>query len=179
MALAFSFTKPAGSTYFLKKGGEVKFFSTAPMEDITAMNHSSSALFNSASNSITIKIPIKAFEFEKDLMYQHFLEKKYMWAEKYPFADFKGSLDDMGSVNFDKNGTYEVSVSGSLSIRGISKEYKVPGTIEVSGDNVTCQTKFMVKLADHEVPIPKVVVKNIAEQVEVTIDLPMSKYIKK
>ena len=179
VAFVFSFTKPAGNTYFLKKGGEVKFFSSAPMEDITAINHSTSALLNTAGNTMTVKIPVKAFEFEKDLMYQHFLEKKYMWSEKYPYIDFKGSLENVGSVNFDENGTYETSVTGTMTIRGVSKEYTIPGTIKVDGENINCNAKFMVKLADHEVPIPKVVVKNIAEEVEITVDLPMAKFVKK
>lgn len=177
--MALSFTKPAPTTYFLKKGGEVKFFSSAPMEDITALNHNSSAVFKTSDYSMTIKIPVKSFEFEKDLMYQHFLEKKYMWAEEYPYAEFKGALENPKSVNFEKDGTYDATVTGTMTIRGIAKEYKIPGTITIAGDDVECNAKFMVKLADHEVPIPKVVVKNIAEEVEVTVKLPMKKYVKK
>ncbi|MFY0673087.1 MAG: YceI family protein [Bacteroidia bacterium] len=176
MALAF---KPAGKVFFQNQSGEIKFFSTAPLEDITALNHKSSALLKTEDGSLTVKVPIRAFEFEKDLMYQHFLEKKYMWAEKHPEAELKAKITNLGEIDFDKDGTYNASVQGNLSIRGVSKEYTFNGKITVKGDNVKCDSKFDVKLEDHEVPIPRMVTENIAEVVEVTVNLDLDKYEKK
>lgn len=176
--LLFAF-KPADKIYLQNQAGEIKFFSTAPLEDITALNHKSSGLLKTADGSITLKVPIRAFEFEKDLMYKHFLEKKYMWAEKHPEAELKGTITNLTEINFDKNGTYKANVKGTLTIRGISKDYDISGEIIVNDKNLKCNAKFMVKLADHEVPIPKMVTENIAEEVEITVNLDMNVYEKK
>ncbi len=176
MALAF---KAENKVFFQNQAGEIKFFSSAPLEDITALNHKSSALLKTQDGSITVKVPIRAFEFEKDLMYEHFLEKKYMWAEKYPEAELKGTITNISEIDFNKNGEYDAHMKGNLTIRGISKEYSVVGKIIVNDNNVKCNSKFIVKLEDHEVPIPKMVTENIAETVEVTVNLDMNIYEKK
>lgn len=175
-AVAF---KPTNKVFFQNQAGEIKFFSSAPLEDITALNHKSSALLKTEEGSITVKVPIRAFEFEKDLMYQHFLEKKYMWAEKHPEAELRAKITNLGDVDFNTDGTYNANVKGDLTIRGISKEYSFSGKITVKGDNVKCESKFDVRLEDHKVPIPKMVTENIAEVVEVTVNLDLDKYEKK
>ena len=179
LTLVFLGFKPSPKVYLQKKGGEIKFFSTAPMEDITAINHESSAILKTGDGYLKVVTPIKSFEFEKDLMFKHFLEKKYMWADKYPKAEFIGNITNISSVNFDKNGSYPVDVTGKLTIRGVEKEYTVKGTLEVKDSKVTCDAVFNVNLEDHEVPIPKMVIDNIAETVELTIGLDLDIYEKK
>ncbi|MGB0431965.1 MAG: YceI family protein, partial [Bacteroidia bacterium] len=129
---------PTSSVYLQKQAGEIKFFSTAPLEDITALNHKSSALLKTADGSLKVIVPIRAFEFEKDLMYQHFLEKKYMWAEKHPEAILQAKITNIDEIDFNKNGVYNAKVNGSLNIRGVEKEYAVDGKITINDDNVKC-----------------------------------------
>ncbi|MBI3142608.1 MAG: YceI family protein [Bacteroidetes bacterium] len=176
-ALLWAFA-PVPKVYFQNQKGDITFFSSAALEDITAVNHKSSALLKTADGSLTVKVPIRSFEFEKDLMYKHFLQKKYMWADEHPEAEFAGKLTNLADINFDQDGEYAANVAGTLTIRGVSKDYQVNGTIKVVGNKLTCHAKFNVKLADHEVPIPKVVTENIAEVVEVTINLDMEEYAK-
>lgn len=180
VALSFAL-KPQGTTYLQDQSGSIKFFSTAPMEDITAINKSSSAILKSGDGYLKVKVPIRKFEFEKDLMYQHFLEKKYMWVEKYPEAEFQGNITNVSDIDFTKTGSYPATVKGTLTIRGVAKEYTSTGTVEIegAGDVVKCNSVFKVKLEDHEVPIPKMVIDNIAEEVELTINLVLPKYVKK
>jgi len=181
-SVAFAFAlKPEGTTYLQEKSGSIKFFSTAPLEDITAINKGSSAILKSGDGYLKVIVPIRKFEFEKDLMYQHFLEKKYMWAEKYPEAEFKGNITNLADIDFTKNGTYDATVKGTLTIRGVAKEYETSGTVTIAGagDLVQCHSVFKVRLEDHKVPVPKMVVDNIAEEVELTIDLELPKYVKK
>ena len=179
VAMAFS-NKPAGDIYLQDKGGYIKFFSTAPMEDITAENKASSAIFKSEDGYLKIKVPIRKFEFEKDLMYQHFLEKKYMWAEKYSDAEFLGNITNIADIDLTTDGSYDANVKGTLTIRGVAKEYEQQGTLTVEngGELIKCDAVFNVKLEDHKVPIPRMVIDNIAEVVEVTVKLEMPKYKK-
>lgn len=165
--------------YMCKGKGKVDFFSEAALEDIKAVNNKVTALLQTNSGEIQFKVIIKAFEFEKDLMYKHFLEKKYMWAEKYAASEFVGKVLNVSEIDFKKEGVYEVVVEGDLTIRGVSKKYKIPGTITVNADgSFVAKAVFDVALADHEVPIPSVVIDNIAEVVAVSIDIPFVKYVK-
>jgi polyisoprenoid-binding protein YceI len=100
-------------------------------------------------------------------MQQHF-NATYMETEKYPWSEFKGQIVD--AVDLSKDGVYNVTVEGTLNLHGVDKTYREHGTITVQGGAMKLNAKFNVKLADHKVKIPSIVVKNIAEQVAVTVN---------
>jgi len=155
--------------YSVEKSSIV-FFSDALVEDITASNTKSKALIAVASGEVAFEVPIKDFEFEKDLMKQHFNEK-YMDTEKYPKAQFGGKL-----IGFDKSkaGVQQVTAEGKLIIHGVTQQVKIPGTIELTNDKkLIMKAKFIVKLVDYKITIPQLVFQNIAEEIEVTIDFLM------
>ena len=146
--------------------GHITFFSSAILEDITATTNSVSSALNIQTNEIAFKVGIKSFEFRKRLMQEHFNEN-YMESDKYPHATFAGKINE--EVDWGTNGVHEVTASGNLDIHGVRKFYTTKATIEVKNGTIAARTKFNVKLEDHNIKIPRVVVKNIAEVVEVTV----------
>lgn len=144
----------------------VSFFSDAVLEDITAENTKSSAIFNSSTGDIAFSIPMKEFKFAKSLMQQHFNEK-YVESEKYPKSTFQGKI-----VGYQPgtSGAQQVKAQGKLTIHGVTKDIDVPGTIEAQGNKLLMKSKFKVKVADYNITIPQLVFQNIAEEVEVTVD---------
>lgn len=144
----------------------VSFFSDAAIEDISAENTKTAGAFNAANSEIAFSVPIKDYEFEKSLMKEHFNEK-YMETEKYPKSTFEGKIS-----GFDPNasGVQKVVSQGKLTIHGQTREVEIPGTIEKQGENLVMKSKFIVKLEDYKITIPKLLWQNIAEQVEVTVD---------
>lgn len=151
---------------FVAEKSVITFFSDALIEDITATNSKAVSLFNRQTGEVAFSIPIREFQFEKKLMQEHFNEK-YMESEKYPKALFSGVLQ-----NFDGSltGVQNVKAKGKLTIHGVTREVEISGTAEV-GNKITLKSKFPVKLADYKVKIPQVVFQNIAETVEVTVDI--------
>lgn len=150
----------------IDKRSRISFFSEAPLENILAVTEQATSALQISSNEIAFKVPIKSFEFRKPLMQEHFNEN-YLESDKFPYATFSGKID--GSVGWSKDGTYSVTAVGNLEIHGIKKRYTSPATIIVKGTSITAQTKFNVRLADHNIDIPRVVIKNIAEVVEVSV----------
>ena len=59
---------------FKSASSYVKFYSDAPMEDIEAINESASSLIDISNFNVAAVIPIKSFDFEKELM-----EKRTFW----------------------------------------------------------------------------------------------------
>ncbi len=144
----------------------LRFFSSAPLEDIEATSTQGVSAINPATRAIYFKVPINTFKFRKKLMQEHFNEN-YLESDKYPYAEFKGKI--LGDTDFTKEGVWPVETEGTLLIHGVSKTYRVSGTITVSGGKTTAEAKFNVRVADHNIKIPSLVVKNIAEVVEVTM----------
>lgn len=148
------------------KEGTATFFSEAPLENIDATSSSVNSFINTSNGEIVFIIPITSFKFQKSLMQEHFNEN-YMESGTYKNAQYKGKINE--PVDFTKDGTYNVSSTGLLTIHGVEKERTIYGSIAVKDGQAKLDSKFKVKLADHDVKIPKVVTENIAEEVEVTL----------
>lgn len=153
---------------YTSKSNEISFFSDGPVEDIAASCKSGQILLNTAKNEFAVKVTIKAFDFDKQLMQEHFNEK-YMESDKYPYATFIGKIVD--KINYTKDGTYKVDVVGKLTMHGVEKERTISCNVIVKGEEITVDSKFIVALKDHNIEVPSLVAQNVAETVEVTIKM--------
>lgn len=149
------------------RNASLRFFSSAPLEDIEATTTQGVSAINVKTRAVYFKVPINTFQFKKKLMQEHFNEN-YLESEKYPFAEFKGKVAD--EVDLTKDGSYPITVEGSLNIHGVTKDYREKGVITVKGGKLNATAKFNVRVADHKIKIPTLVIKNIAEVVEVTVN---------
>ena len=156
---------------FMTRSGKVTFFSATPIENIEAFNNEAAAAVNSATGDIVFQVPIKSFKFEQQLMQEHFNES-YMESDKFPKAEFKGK---MNAVDISKDGTYKTTVSGKMTIHGVTKDVQIPGTLTVKGGELTLNSKFMVATADYKINIPSLAAGKVAKQIEVTVNTILKK----
>lgn len=166
LMLCTVFTVQAQDRY-LTRDGHIKFFSSAPLEDIEANNNKVLSIVDLSKGEIAVNMFIKSFEFEKKLMQEHFNEN-YMESGKYPKSTFQGSFEVPAGLKAMEDGDYELEVSGELLIHGVKKPVTTAATLTVSGGALAGKVVFKVKVKDYDISIPKVVVRNIAEEVEVT-----------
>jgi polyisoprenoid-binding protein YceI len=158
------------SQKYMTKNGHIRFYSSTPMEDIEAHNRQVNAALDATTGDFVFKVLIKSFEFEKALMQEHFNEN-YMESHKFPNATFQGKITNLSEMNFAKDGTYNANIEGKLTIHGVTKDISEKGTFTVKDGVVQGFSKFNVKVADYEIKIPGAVVNNIAESIEVTVDV--------
>lgn len=158
---------------YMSKTGKVSFSSDAPMELINAESNKLTGILKAADKKFAFSINITSFQgFNSDLQREHFNEN-YMESEKYPKATFSGKIVE--NVDFTKDGTYKVNAKGKLTIHGVTVERTIPATITTKGGVSTINTKFTVKLVDHKIEIPTVVMKKIAEEIYITVTMNANK----
>lgn len=155
---------------YMTKNGYIGFYSHTPLEDIKADNNQVAGVLDVASGEMVFQVLIKSFHFERALMEEHFNEK-FMESEKLPKASFKGRITNLSSVNFSKNGTYEVTVEGDLTIHDVTNKVSIKGTIEVAAGGINASSKFKIIPEDYKIEIPAVVRDKIAKDVEVTVTM--------
>ena len=176
-ALVLSLSVSFAQIYTAKSGAtNITFFSSSPLEDITATNKGGVIVFKSTSNEIQIKVAIMNFKFKNALMEEHFNEN-YMETEKFPNATFKGKINE--AIDLTKDGEQKVTVTGKMEIHGVTKDETYDGTITKSGNDIIIRTKFKVKLVDYNIKVPSLYVKNIAEIVDVDVASTLEPYQKK
>ncbi len=168
-----SFTMAQGK--FFTRTGKISFYSKATLENIEAHNSQSTCILNTENGEMAFSVLMKGFDFEKALMQEHFNEN-YVESEKYPKSTFKGQIKDFSKEKFSKDGKYDVVVEGDLTIHGVTQKVSTPGVLEVGNGNIKANAKFPIEIKAYKIKIPSAVVDNIAENVEITVDLELEPY---
>lgn len=160
-----------------KEGGTIiGFYSKAPLEDIEASNKGGIVVMNTATNDIQVRITIQNFKFKNALMEEHFNEN-YLESQKFPNAVFKGKINE--KIDLTSDGEHKVTVTGKMEIHGVTKEETYQGTLSKKGNEITVDCKFKVKVADYNIQVPSLYVKNIAEVVDVDVHSILEPFQKK
>jgi polyisoprenoid-binding protein YceI len=176
MVLAIGMILPAHAQKYMTRNGHIFFKSNAEIDDgVEANNESVACVLDASNGNVAFQVLITAFQFEKALMQEHFNEN-YLESEKYPKSTFAGKIDNWKDVDMSKPGTYEVTVSGKLTIHGETNEVSQPGKLIVKEDgSVVMTTHMLVPLADYNIEIPSVVADKIAKEIDVDIDVTLNK----
>jgi hypothetical protein len=160
---------------FITRHGQISFFSKTPLENIDAVNNEVSSALNLQSGEVGFAVLIRSFHFERALMEEHFNEN-YMESDNIPKASFKGKINNPASVTVAKDGTYNVTAEGDLTIHGVTKKVSIPGTITVKSGQLELVSKFKIAPKDYNIKIPSLVADKIADAMNVSVDC---KYEKK
>lgn len=150
---------------YIGKKCTISFFSATKMEDIKAVNSVSKPVLNTKNGAFAIKASQNAFIFKSAFMQEHYNEN-YIESEKYPFATFTGTVNEV--VDYTKDGITEVTITGNLDMHGVTLPRTIKGTIEVKNGAIFMNSKFDVKVEDHKIKVPSLYVDKIAEIIEVT-----------
>ena len=156
---------------YMTRTGKINFNATAPSspEKISGVNNEVANILDSKTGDIVFQVLVKSFKFERELMKEHFNEN-YMESDKFPKSAFKGNVTNVGEVNFGKDGTYNVNVTGKLTIHGVTNEVTVPGTLSVKGKTINAKAVFPVMLKDYKIDVPSLVADKLNKQATITLD---------
>ena len=174
IALAFLITAFAGFSQgkYFTKTGKIDFSSKAPLEDIEAKNKTVTAVIDSKSGAVQFAVQMKGFEFEKQLMQQHFNEN-YIESDKYPKGEFRGTITNNSGINYSKEVTYPDSVIGKLTIHGVTRNVETSGNVKVTGGKLEVTSSFNIRLSDYKISIPAVVKDKVSNSIRITVNCRM------
>jgi hypothetical protein len=160
----------ANAQKYLTRNGSIVFYSETPLETIKAENNQVVGALDISSGEMVFQALIKSFHFERALMEEHFNEN-YMESDKIPKSTFKGKITNLSSVDFTKNGSYEVTVEGDLTIHDVTRKISTKGTIEVVSGGINANSKLTLVPEDFNITIPGVVRNKINKNLDVTISM--------
>ena len=153
---------------YYTKNGNISFFSKTAVEDIKADNNQVMSVVNTQNGELQFSLLTKGFHFKKALMEEHF-NKDYMESDKFPKSNFKGAITDITKVNFTKDGTYGTTVTGDLTLHGVTKKVTAASNIVIKSGKIMGTCKFAVALSDYGISVQKIYQDNIAKSIEITV----------
>ena len=153
--LSLTMVLAAGLLFAQKKtttSAVISFDATTPIDALPkAENKTVIASLDTKSGTIAFEAAIKSFAFSNPKIQEHFNNSGWMDSDQFPTATFKGTITNLKSVKFNKDGTYPVDVSGDLTMLGNTMAIDAKGTITVSGKVVVATADLKVKLEDYKV----------------------------
>ena len=158
----------ANAQKYMTKNGFIGFYSHTPMEDIKGDNNQVVGALDISTGEMVFQALIKSFHFDRALMEEHFNEN-YMESDKFPKSVFKGKISNLKDVDFSKNGIYNVTVEGDLTIHDVTNKISTQGTIEVVSGGINANSKFKIVPEDYKINIPGVVKDKFDKNLEVTV----------
>jgi hypothetical protein len=154
--------------------GKIHFYASTPIQDIEATSNNGLCVLNAQTRKISAKIQMTSFVFRRQKMQEDFNED-YAESNKFPVATLEAVITN--NINLTKDGTYDVTLKGTLDIHGTKKETEIKGKLVVkNGQPYTATARFDVKLADYNFKIPTIVVEKIAQVVQVDVNFEFKKY---
>lgn len=172
----FSLLQPVeitGQEIYSSNSVKIEFFSSAPVENIQAVTNNGISVWNLTSLEITFLVQIQTFQFRKAKMQTHFNEN-FMESREFPYATFKGIGKNLPSGLPD--GIYPIELTGELEIKGIKKYREIPAKLKIENAVLSLESNFKVACKDHNIEIPRIFWKNIAEVIDVKVE---ATYLKK
>jgi len=162
-----------GEDIYFTRSGTISFFSSTPIEDIRAINEQTTCVLDLETGDVSFRIPIRGFIFKNGLMQEHFNEN-YLESDTYPNASFTGSIEGWKDITLSET-LQPVSLKGTMTIHGVSKEIAESGNILMKEDRLIGAATFKINVADYKIEIPKILRENIAKVVDVSVDISLKK----
>ena len=163
--LALILSQYADAQTFGTNEGTSRFLGKNTYEDVKARNTKVFASLEADGGEVSITINMKDFYFANALMQKSFGED-YLEIAKYPSAFFRGRISK--TVNFGKQGNYDVTVEGRITLHGISKPLAFVGSIEVQNRKVIFEGTFKITSADFKIDAPKLAFQKMFESVTIS-----------
>jgi len=151
---------------YSSKTGKVTFEASVPLfEDVFAQDNNNVVILNADTGEMASVSVVKNFHFKVKLMEEHFNES-YAETTKYPKTTFKGKV-----LNFDKSkltaNPQKYTVQGVLNFHGVDRNVSSTSTVYAKDGKIYMKGNFIARPADFKVTIPKMVMKKVAENVNV------------
>lgn len=118
---------------------------------------------------VMFEAAVNNFAFSNPTMNTHFNSERWMNSSAFPKISFTGKIDKLTAVKFTKNGTYTSTVSGNLTIKGVTKKITSSVKFVVTGAKVAASTSFNVALADYGISGQQIESGKVARVAKVTV----------
>ena len=135
-----------------------------------------------AAAAVDVTIDLASLDTGISMRNEHLRSEKFLDVEKFANATFK-SASVSGPKSIAANQAAEISVTGDLTIHGVTKRVTIPVRVVLipeseltkssrgPGDWIHATTTFSVKLTDYGVTVPEKLMMKLSNDVSVKLDV--------
>ncbi|MFM7671853.1 MAG: YceI family protein [Bacteroidota bacterium] len=132
----------------------VTFDATTALDALPkAENKTAVGMIDTKTGQVGFEAAVNNFAFTNPTIQQHFNEERWLNSAKFPLFTFQGKITDLSKVNFKKDGSYTVPVSGTMTIKDKTNPLTTNAVIVVSKGAIKASSNFSIKLSDFGVDV--------------------------
>lgn len=132
----------------------VAFDASTPADALPkAENKTVIAQIDTKTGQIGFEAAVKNFSFTNPTIQEHFNGERWLNSTQFPAFTFMGKINEVAKYNFSKNGVYNVTVTGQLTVKDKTNTVTTPATIEVKNGTLLASASFTIVLADYGVNV--------------------------
>ncbi|MFT5145006.1 MAG: polyisoprenoid-binding protein YceI [Rhodothermales bacterium] len=158
----------ASGQSYTSDSGRVEFDSSVPLHSFTGTSNELVGRIVLADSTVDFYVDLETLDTgigkrDKDM-------RKTLKTGDFPFAEFFGKL----TSPFDPSGGQQPArVSGRFSIRGVTKDIEVAGTLEPTADGLLLNAEWELNLNDYEIVPPKLLIMKVdpVQQLRISVTL--------
>jgi hypothetical protein len=149
---------------FSTSKGAIRLEGVAQQETIVAESKSLDGKLDISTRKFNFRQSLSRFSFSQGELQKKDAEEKYWEVDKYPYATFKGMI--INDIDFTKEGDYEVTAKGILTMHGVDRDAKMSLKLKVKDGTIAVHATFKIFLSDYNIKIPRLVVLKVSEVFE-------------
>ena len=136
----------------ITKTGVIEINSRTPVYTIKGVNNKVASILDTEIGEVFASTLIRSFQFEEALVEERFNEN-YLEPDKYPNSTFQGKITDYKKIDFSKNGSYDITIEGKLTIHGITNYIKERGKLIIKDGIITTDTEVTISLKAFKIKV--------------------------
>lgn len=171
--LILAFVLAAGAVFAQKKtttSATVAFDATTPKDALPkAENKTVIGSVDFTTGDVAFEAAVKNFNFSNPKMQEHFNGANWMNSDQFPKFTYTGKIDNVKKIKLKKDGTYKAKVTGTLTVKGVSKPCEAKGTAIVAGGKVTVSAELKIKLDDYGITGQPIDAGKVSKEPKITV----------
>ncbi len=168
------------------RDGKVHFAIIAPASEVTADNDSLAGNLDLDKGTLRFTVYVAGFAITATDMPQLMREGAtyrfhhyYFDSERYPVATFNGTSAALKKIDPSKDGTYEITCEGKLSMHDVVKTITVKGTVTMKDGVAAVSSEFMIDPHDYKVRIPESITRFYYKDMKISVSAQMVRKARK
>lgn len=160
----------ARQTVFSTETGHVRFDSRMPVHAFHGTSDNLVGQISLADSTVDFFVDLATLDTgngkrDKDM-------RGTLEVDKYPFAEYFGTL----VTPFDETSAepQQATTRGTFTVHGISREVEISGTLQRTAEGLHLTAAFDVRLEDHEIEPPRILLMKVRDVQEVSIDVTLT-----
>jgi len=126
--------------------------------------------FDKTTGALAFEAAVNNFAFTNPRIQDHFNGENWMNSAAFPKFTFTGKITKLSEVKFNKNGSYDVNISGNLTVKGVSKTITAPAKVLVKDGGVSASSSFSIVLADYNITGQPIESGKVAKEPKITVN---------